>query len=323
MIVDSAAYVDGHRVSGPGSTPHQLHELVAGDGFAWIGLRDPEAGELEPISSAFDLHPLALEDMMHGGQRSKVEDYGEHEFIVLKTLRYDDPTSQVETGELAIYVTGKLLLTVRRGEAAALSSVRSAAEAAPDWLRIGPYAVVHLMLDRVVDEFLNIVHELEHDVSNIEQQVFSDGSRSWAQELYFLKREVIEFRSAVDPTRLVLDRIATDQNLRVPDSVRHFFRDIQDHVNRAAELAASLDLLLASAMSADIAQVQIRQNEDMRKITAWVAMAAVPTMLAGIWGMNFKFMPELSHAWGYPMALAMMGGSVGVLFRKFKKSGWL
>lgn len=323
MQIDCALYESGIRVDFSASPIEMLERAKQSGGFVWLGIFEPDTSEFEPISKAFQLHELAIEDAIHAQQRSKVEDYGDLEFVVLKTLFYDDSTSQVETGDLMMYVGPNFIISVRHGERVGLSAIRRKLETNSSWLRQGPYAVVHSVIDHVVDIYLHIASELENDVAALEEKVFSNVRKSWSQELYFLKREVIEFRRAVDPMSKWIGRFAQNQELNVPEGMREFFRDIEDHVNRASDTASSLDNLLASALSADMAQVQLRQNEDMRKITAWVALASIPTMVAGIYGMNFEYMWELKQPAGYPLVLGGLALLCSFLFRKFKKSGWL
>ena len=323
MQIDCALYVDGVRQPGGDGPIELLSKAKSSGGFVWLGLVEPDINEFGPISKAFELHELAIEDAIHAQQRSKVEDYGELEFVVVKTLFYDEATSQVETGDLMMYIGPNFIITVRHGNRVGLASVRKKLETNPNWLELGPYAVVHSVIDHVADIYLQIATELENDVAALEEKVFSNERKTWSQDLYFLKREVIEFRRAVDPMSKWIPRFALNLELNVPDGMREFFRDIEDHINRASDTASSLDNLLASALSADMAQVQVRQNEDMRKITAWVALASVPTMVAGIYGMNFDYMWELRQPAAYPIVLGLLAVFCAGLFRKFKKSGWL
>ncbi|MEN9693450.1 MAG: hypothetical protein RLZZ330_1094 [Actinomycetota bacterium] len=323
MQIDCALYVDGIRQAGGTDPIELLAKAKSAGGFVWLGLVEPDINEFAPISNAFELHELAIEDAIHAQQRSKIEDYGDLEFVVLKTLFYDEATSQVETGDLMMYVGTNFIITVRHGDRVGLAGVRAKVESNPKWLGLGPYAVVHSVIDHVTDIYLQIATELENDVAALEEKVFSNERKSWSQDLYFLKREVIEFRRAVDPMSKWIPRFALNLELNVPDGMREFFRDIEDHINRASDTASSLDNLLASALSADMAQVQVRQNEDMRKITAWVALASVPTMVAGIYGMNFDYMWELRQPAAYPIVLGGLALFCAVLFRKFKNSGWL
>lgn len=323
MLINAVSYRDGKRVRGSQDVAELYAEIRRDGGFVWVGIKDPVAEEFAEIATIFGLHPLAVEDALHAQQRPKIEDYGQLEFIVLKTLFYEESTSQVETGDLMFYVGPDFVVTVRHGDGADLSEVRSTIENDENHLRLGPYSVVHSVLDRIIDVYQHISLELEHDVSQIEAQVFSNVRNSYSQELYFLKREVIEFRRAADPLRPITNQLARDRLLSIPEDVRLFFRDIDDHLNRAADLVSSLDSLIASAIAVDMTQVQLQQNEDMRKISAWVALAAGPTAIAGIYGMNFDNMPELHSEHGYFMVIGFMAVFCGLLYLKFKRANWL
>jgi magnesium transporter len=212
---------------------------------------------------------------------------------------------------------------VRHGNGAPLVNTRHQLEVNPQQLAKGPYAVLHAILDHVIDCYIDISLELETDVVQVEHKVFGDTRESASQEIYLLKREVIEFRHAIDPLLSPLQQIASIGARHVPSELAPFFRDTLDHLSRASDAAAGLDALLTSALQAEIAQVQLQQNEDMRKITSYVALASVPTMVAGIYGMNFDVMPELRWKFGYPMVVGSLIFITIFLYRKFKKSGWL
>jgi len=260
---------------------------------------------------------------VHAHQRPKIENYGPITFVVLRTVFYDESTSQISTGELMCFIGDAFVVIVRHGEGAPLVAVRHDLENRPSHLAEGPYAVLHSVIDRVIDSYVEIGSQLADDVGILESEVFGTGRKSWSQEIYFLKREVIEFRHSVDPLAIPLDRLSSDLTLKIPEKIRPFFRDTSDHLARASELAFGLDTLLSSVLNADLAQVQVRQNEDMRKITAWVALGVAPTMVAGIYGMNFDHMPELRWTFSYPTVLICIGALTLFLVRKFKKSGWL
>lgn len=311
------------RVRADANLANLYSETKRDGGFVWIGIKDPDAAEFQKCAEVFGLHPLAVEDAIHAQQRPKIEDYGDQEFLVIKTLFYDESTTQVETGDLMFYIGPDFVITVRHGDGSDLARVRQDIENDPKHLALGPWAVVHSVLDAIVDTYQAISVELEHDVADIEVRVFSNERKSWSQQLYFLKREVVEYRRAVDPVRPITNQLARDRQLSIPEDIRLFFRDIDDHLNRAADLVSSLDSLIASAIAVDMTQVQLQQNEDMRKISAWVALAAVPTAVAGIYGMNFDNMPELRWQYGYFLVLGGLAVVSAVLFRKFKKSNWL
>jgi magnesium transporter len=322
MLIDQAAYIHGQRI-----TTNSLRELYAKsqeeNGFVWVGLVDPSESELFELGEIFGLHELHIEDAFKGRQRPKFDDYGDLDFITVKTLYYVEANSQVETGDFMIYLGPDFVITIRHGQGGALAGVRADLEKQPARLELGPHAVLHGVLDRVIDDYSSIALELENDVAEIERKVFTDAGKSRSAELYFLKREIIEFRRAVDPLRPIVNRFVVGQEVNPPAILVPFFQDLEDHLIRASDLITGIDQLISAAIQADLAQLQISQNSDMRKISAWVALAAAPTLLAGIYGMNFEHMPELSTPWGYPLALGFMLTLSGILFRKFKKSGWL
>lgn len=323
MLLSAKLYVNGRQEFAEGDYQQLLAQARSHNGFVWIEIADPNQSEFDKIARTLELHPLAVEDVVHGMQRPKIEDYGSQEFVVLKTLNYTDADSQVTTGDVMFCIGPGFVVTISHNSTRDLARIHDRFSEHPERAGEGPYAVLHAALDVVVDEYSRISRELENDVSIIELKVFSNERRTWSQEIYFLKREVAEFRQAAEPLRPLVQRLVEDVHLGNPESMRPFFRDVEDHLNRSADLVQSLDELLTSVLNADLAQVQLRQNEDMRRISAWVALAAVPTMVAGIYGMNFEHMPELNQPWAYPAVLAGMGCFSGVLFYKFKKSGWL
>jgi magnesium transporter len=243
--------------------------------------------------------------------------------FVLKTTFYEEVGSQVSTGEIFCFIGDYFIVVVRHGNGSPLVNTRQALESDPEQLAKGPYAVLHAILDHVIDCYIDISIELENDVLGIEHRVFSGESKTVSREIYLLKREVIEFRHAIDPLLSPLQQVASVGARHVPDSLTPFFRDTLDHLARASDAAGGLDSLLSSALQADLAQVQVQQNSDMRKITSYVALASVPTMVAGIYGMNFDQMPELRWQYGYPAVIGSLLVISTVLYRKFKKSGWL
>jgi magnesium transporter len=243
--------------------------------------------------------------------------------MVLKTLWYVDERDDVETGEIAVFVGDHYVVTVRHGEGGELHATREHLEESADVLGHGPFAVLYAVCDSVVDNYEHVAAELETDVDEVELAVFASTRADHSQRIYHLKREVAEFRRAVMPLRDPLLRFAQKQVPGMPDTAAAFFRDVADHAIRVHEQVESLDTLLSSAHDAHMARISVQQNDDMRKISAWVAMAAVPTLIAGIYGMNFDHMPELHWRYGYPLALGLMAVIILTLYRLFKKSGWL
>jgi len=324
VIVDCAVYHEGVRHERPADLRAGLAAARAAGDFVWIGLFEPSPQELGVIAEEFGLHPLAIEDALKAHQRPKVERYGDSLFAVLKTLRYIEETSDVESGEVALFVGPSYVVTVRHGLANPLSDVRHRLEhERSDVLASGPSAVLYAVCDSVVDTYTAIGGELEQDVEELEARVFSPERTNDAEAIYKLKREVLEFRRAVRPLVEPMARLAEGLEPVVHPYTRPFFRDVADHVVRAGEQVDTFDDLLTDILHANLAQVSLRQNADMRRISAWVAIVAVPTMIAGIYGMNFEHMPELKWRYGYPLAFGVMLAACLTLYRAFKRTGWL
>jgi magnesium transporter len=324
VIVDCALYHHGRREHVEGD----LHEALQvartrGDSFIWIGLHDPEAAELEKVAKEFALHPLSVEDAVKAHQRPKVEDFDDSLFVVLKTVRYDEPTQQLDLGDVMLFLGDSFIVSVRHGQARALSGVRARLEEETKLLDCGPSAVLYAVCDAIVDDYSEIAYAVEQDIDEVEERVFSSERSNEASRIYNLKREVIEFRRGVRPLVEPMNKLATGMSPRVHEHLQPFFRDVADHALRVAEQVEGFDDLLTSVLNANLAQVSVQQNSDMRKISAWVAIAAVPTAIAGIYGMNFEYMPELHWHAGYPLALVLMAGICAGLYRAFKRSGWL
>ena len=323
MIMDYALYRNGERAL-DGSTISELIASARKDGgFLWVGVSEPTSAEFDGLIQDFQFHPLAIEDAITAKQRPKLETYEGMTFVVVRTTFYEESASQVTTGEILTFIGDHYIVVVRHGEGSPLTGVRSRLEQNPALLKLGPYAVLHAIVDRVIDSYIAIAAELEKDVIEVDQSVFSDRKAYNSEKIYFLKRELLEFSHAIHPLQVPLQRLAVDFNDIVPDELAPFFRDTLDHLHSAVDIADALDNLLTSALSADLAHVQVQQNEDMRKITSWVALAATPTMLAGIYGMNFDHMPELRWSFGYPLVLGVMVVVTSALYYKFKKSNWL
>ncbi len=323
MIVDVALYRDGIRTSAPADISDQVDLARREGGFVWLGLAQPTQEEFDHVVGELNFHPLAVEDAVNAKQRPKIENYDGLTFFVIKTVFYNEERSEITTGELMCFVDKHFIVIVRHGEGSPLSTVRHDLEQKPDLLNLGPFSVLHAVVDRVIDEYTNIATELENDVINIETKVFGGQRKTYSQEIYFLKREVIEYRHAIEPLILPLQYLASDAATDIPTKMKPFFRDTLDHLQFANQHATGMDLLLTTVLQADLAHVQVRQNEDVRRISAWVALAAGPTMIAGIYGMNFETMPELTWKYGYPTVLLIITSLSALLFYKFKKSKWL
>ena len=324
MIVDCGVYEQGERQGGRRPLREAIEAVHAtDDAFAWIGLETPEPHEFAEVAEAFDLHPLAVEDAVHARQRPKLEVYDDTLFFVLKPAKYVDDPEVVLLSQLMLFVGDRFLITVRHGDTSVVADVRREIADAPDELKCGPIGVVHAIVDRVVDEYGVVIRHLDVDIDEVEQEVFSDVRANAAERIYKLKREVLEFRQAVVPLAEPLDRLVSGKIPQATNVPAEYFRDVHDHVLRAADRIDALDALLTGALSANLAQVGVRQNEDMRKISAWVAIIALPTLIAGIYGMNFQHMPELGWALGYPFALALMAIGSSLLYVVFRRRDWL
>ena len=323
MIVDCAVYQGGRRRDGPLPLDRAVEACRAPDSFVWIGLYEPTEDEFDSVRREFDLHELAVEDAIKAHQRPKLEVYGETLFIVLKTARYVDVEEVVEFGEILIFIGEGFIITVRHGEATDLHPVRLEVERRPDQLSRGPGAVLHAIVDRVVDDYLPALTGLEQDITEVEEQVFATSRDNPAERIYGLKREVIEFIRATAPLVEPVNRLASGEYALIDPEVQAYFGDVTDHLMREREQLESFSDLLTSILQANLAQVTVRQNSDMRRISAWVAIIAVPTMIAGIYGMNFEHMPELGWALGYPLAVGVMVAACSSLYLYFKKVGWL
>ena len=326
MIVDSALYRKGQRVE-VDCFPHEFDKMRAeateeGD-FVWVGLYKPSEGELGDVAESFRLHPLAIEDALKAHQRPKLERYEDSLFLTLKTLWYVDAEDAVETGEINLFAGHDFVITVRHGRGSELHSARSRLEAHEAVLTHGPSAVIYAVCDTVVDGYTDVVAELEVDVDEIETSVFSPARTNDSTRIYVLKREIAEVRRAVMPLREPMRKFADGLVHGVEREAGPFFRDVLDHLNQAAEVVDSLDSLLSTAFDAHLARITVQQNDDMRKISAGAALVVVPTLIAGIYGMNFRHMPELTWTFGYPLALLLMVAISSGLWILFKKSGWL
>ncbi len=333
-MVDCAIYVDGARL--PGKYTHaaalaKARELEAGGqtAFVWVGLHEPDDHQMQAVAEVFGLHPLAVEDAVHAHQRPKLERYDNTLFLVLKTVNYVEHESValareiVETGEIMVFVGPDFVVTVRHGDHTGLAGVRKKMEDEHKQLALGPYAVMHAIADHVVDSYLDVTRLIECDIDAIEEEAFSSMAKTDIEQIYLLKREVVELRRAVAPLSVELGRIHSDHKDLLTKEVLRYMRDVIDHQTLAADRIASYDEMLSSLVQAALAKVGMQQNTDMRKISAWVAIAAVPTMIAGVYGMNFEHMPELSWSWGYPAVLLLMACACGFLYRNFRRNHWL
>lgn len=330
MIVDCALYTRDRRRHGISDIEGALREAQASGGFVWIGLVEPTAGEFLDISDNFGLPILAVDDAVRAHQRPKLERYGDVTFAVVKPARYVDHEEVVEMSELAIFLGEHFVITVRHGISDVPHAVRAELEASSTLLAHGPAGVLYRALDLAVDGYLEVVEAIGVDIDEIEDQVFGGEGGEHAERIYKLKSEVLEFRRAVVPLAVPLQHLAAGEVPWVGEAAQPYFRDVHDHVLRAADAIEGYDTLLTNVLQANLAQVTVeqsrvtvRQNEDMRKISAWAAIALVPTAIAGIYGMNFDYMPELRMRYGYFVVLAVIAGVCTGLHALFRRNDWL
>jgi magnesium transporter len=320
MIVDSAVYVNGHRFAG--DLPlEETYEASRKQGcFAWIGLHEPSEDEFDAVRREFGLHELAVEDAIKAHQRPKLEVYGDTLFTVLKTAQLVD--DDLVLGEVLVFVGDTFIITVRHGETD-LHRVRLTLEGRPDLLGHGPTAALWGILDKVTDDYLPLIQELDARVQALEQEVFSPSHGDASARIYGLKRTVLEVHQAVTPLEGPVDGLASGMYPIVPEQMRPYLRDVHDHLLREMGRIIEIRELLTSILTANLTQASFRQNEDVRKISAWAAIIAVPTAIAGIYGMNFEHMPELEWRLGYPLVLALIAGVCLMLYWRFRRAGWL
>jgi magnesium transporter len=328
FVIDCAVYADGERQA-PVGHEEALQVATRQGGFVWLGLHEPTHAELESVAAVYGLHPLAVEDAVEAHQRPKLDNYEDSLFMVLKTARYVEhdtltATSEVvNTGEVMVFLGPHYVITVRHGDHGGLKELRATLEGQHDLLQLGPSAVLYAVADLVVDHFVDVATAVEEDVDELEASVFSPERTDDIGRIYQLKRELMQLRRAVSPLDIPLNTLADRQLDMVPAEMRSYFRDVQDHSLRVRDQIGSLDELLTSILQASLAITSLSDNEDMRKISAWAGIIAVPTFIAGVYGMNFERMPELRWDLGYPLSLLLMALASWALYRGFKRTGWL
>jgi magnesium transporter len=328
-VVDCAVYVDGDRLPGRFTHSSALDEVRRRDaGFVWIGLHEPDEDQITGIADVFGLHELAVEDAVHAHQRPKLERYDDSLFMVLKTVCYtghpDSGSGELmETGEVMAFLGRDFIITVRHGKHSGLGEVRSRLERDPEHLAQGPAVVLHAIADHVVDTYTAVTEQIEDDIEDMEAEVFTPRSTTDSEQIYLMKREILELRRAVTPLATPLRKLSEGYSALVPHDVRSYFRDVDDHLVTAVERIAGFNELLTTLVDASLAKVTLQQNNDMRKITSYAALITVPTMIAGIYGMNFDHMPELHHPLGYPAVLLTIVVVCAFLFRQFRRNHWL
>jgi len=330
-VADCAAYDGGKRRGGRLSVPEAREAArTVEDGFVWLGLVEPTAEAIATVAAEFELPALAVEDAVSAHQRPKLERYGEVLFVVVKPVRYIDHDEIVDVDEVAVFLGKTFVVTVRHGEIDVVSRVRKELGDESPLLELGPSAVLYRLLDIVVDGYGEVAGEIDVDVNDIEWQVFGGDPTDHSERIYKLKREVLQFRSAVVPLAPAVEDLAGGTVTGVNAETADYFRDVHDHLLRISDQIESQDNLLTGVLQADLARVAVRQNEaaarqneDVRKISAWAAIALVPTAVAGIYGMNFDNMPELHTRYGYFVVLFVIALACVGLYVQFRRRDWL
>jgi magnesium transporter len=321
MLVRCVVYRDGERLAD--IEPHEIHHYIARPGcFVWVALFEPDAATLEVLQAEFDLHPLAVEDAQHGHQRPKLEEYGDSLFAVLQMIESVD--GELRAGEVDIFVGRNYIMSVRSRAERGFSEVRARCEREPALLKHGSGYVFYALMDAVVDRYFPILQEVETELERIEEQIFADTSpRANIEALYALKQKLMVCRHAVGP---LLESLGNVSGARVPQvcfGMQEYFRDIADHLQRLNQNIESMRETISTAISVNLSMITLQESETMKRLAAYAALIAVPTLIAGIYGMNFDHMPELRWRYGYFATLAVMTAIDGYLFYRFHKAKWL
>jgi magnesium transporter len=321
--VDNVVYVDGQRLTNRLPLEQTYDVARERSGLAWIDLHEPNHHDLTSVGAEFDLHTLAIEDTIKAHQRAKLERYGETLFVVLKTAQYLDEPETIEFGELHVFVGPNFVVTVRHSGAPDMTHVRRRIEQNGDFLCRGSEAILYAVLDWVVDGYAPVVAGLENDIDEIEEQVFS-GSPHASRRVYELLREVLEFQRATKPLVGIISALVSDFSRNGTDpELQRYLRDVQDHVVRTNEQVEGFHQLLQNILNVNLTIVSLAQNEEVKRISSWAAILFAPTLIGGIYGMNFQHMPELDWRFGYPFAIVLMGLICAVLYLIFRRRGWL
>ena len=321
MLVNCVAYQDGRKLADIGQA--EISEYLKRPGcFVWVALRDADDQELEAMQDEFGLHDLAVEDALNGHQRPKLEEYGDVLFVVLHIVEPEGATLHV--GELAVFAGPNFILSVRTRAQRGFGDVRARCEREPELLRHGSGFVLYALMDAVVDRYFPVLDALESEFEGLEEQIFGAGvARRNIEALYGLKQRIAMLKHAAGPLQEAVGRLHGGRVPQVCTGTQEYFRDVSDHLTRINQALDGLRETVTTAMSVSVSLIQLQENEMMKRLAACAALVAVPTLIAGIYGMNFKSMPELTWAYGYPLALALMAAIDGYLFYRFRRAGWL
>lgn len=323
MLINCVAYQDGRKLAD--LSVEEISDYVARPNcFVWVALKDPTPAELAKMQEEFNLHELAVEDAHHGHQRPKIEEYGDSMFVVLQMIEMRED-GELSVGEMDVFVGPNYVLSVRTGAERGFQDVRARCEREPDLLRNGSGFVLYALMDSVVDRYFPIVDALEEELERIEGRIFeqSSSARQVIEELYSLKRRLMIVQHAAAP---LLEAVSKLQGGRIPpvcSGMQEYFRDVYDHLQRIVRNIEGRREMVTTAIQVNLAMITLSENEVMKRLASYAALFAVPTMIAGIYGMNFEHIPELEWTFGYPLSLAVMAGADALLWWRFKKAGWL
>jgi len=321
-VINCAAYSQGRRCSNV--ELHEVHDVLReANQFVWIGLHEPSEQVLKQVQLEFGLHDLAVEDARNAHQRPKVELYGDSVFVVLRTAQMNKE-HHIEFGETHFFVGSNFIVTIRHGSSISYANVRTRCESTPHLLSKGQGFALYAVMDFIVDQYFPVIHELEQDLQVVEEKVFKEKpSRETTEHIYQLKRELLEVKRATSPLVDICNRLTRFEIRCISDETRPYFRDVYDHAIRINEVVDNTRELLNTVLEANFSLISISQSDVSKKFAGWAAIIAVPTMVAGFYGMNFKFMPELDWHYGYPVVVTFTIGACFLLYYFFRRSGWL
>jgi magnesium transporter len=320
-VVNCSAYANG--LKGDSVEIDDLSEVLQkADTFVWIGLQEPSDYMMKRIQQVFALHDLAIEDALRAHQRPKIEAYGDVLFIVLRTAQMNGHS--VDLGETHFFLGKNFIVTVRHGSSLSYMDVRARCESTPHLLQKGPAFALYAVMDFIVDQYFPVIDAMEEELATVEEQIFKETSkRETTEQIYLLKRQLLEVKRSVSPLIDICNKLMRFDLRLIDDETRPYFRDVYDHAIRINEMVDNARELLSTALEANLSLISISQNDVSKRFAGWAAIIGVPTMIAGIYGMNFKTMPELEWSFGYPFVLALIVGTCGLMFYLFRRSGWL
>ena len=321
MLINCAAYQNGRKLADLPMS--EIHDYVTRpDCFVWVAIKDPEPAEIEAMQKEFGLHDLAVEDAQHGHQRPKIEEYNQSLFVVLQMIELAD--DELNVGEVAIFVGLNYVLSVRRGAERGFTEVRARCEQEPELLRHGPGYVLYALMDTVVDRYFPVLDTLQTEIEDIEERIFANQTtRANIESLYKLKRKLTTLKHATDPLLEATSKLFGGRVPQLVAGLQDYFRDVYDHLTRLNQTIDSLRDMVTTAISVNLSLITIQENEVTKRLASYAALVAVPTLIAGVYGMNFQSMPELGWVYGYPLTLGVMTAIDLYLFYRFRKAKWL